>query len=213
MPVPAGGDATTDLYTTLEIVKRAIGSTAKTASGNPNGVLDDDLINSAIRAASRRLDSRCDTRFWADPAPVTRKVAVVGQTFYENGEQVLLLPAIASDTGLVIELGAGSAWSTATGWEYGPDSALIDGQPITRLYGGAGWLPAAGRARITARWGWPAVPDEIAEAAKLLAARYYGRKDSTAGVLGGSEWGAVRVSRFDPDIEDLIERFTLPGFA
>jgi hypothetical protein len=60
------------------------------------------------------------------------------------------------------------------------------------------------RVRVTARWGWPSVPDGVAQAAALLAARLYRRKDSPEGVLGSSEWGAVRVARFDPDVEGLI---------
>lgn len=201
-------DAAPALYTSLPIVKKALGKET---------VDRDDLIEGAIRAACRRIDLRCGApyrRFWADVAAKQRKVAVVGQSFYDDGDQVLLVPDISTAEGLLVESGSDStSWSTVTGWEYGPDDALLDGWPITQLRGEAGWLPATGRVRITARWGWPAVPDGISEAAKLLATRLYRRKDSAQGVMGSSEWGAIRVSRFDPDIEDLISGFTLDGFA
>lgn len=67
--------------------------------------------------------------------------------------------------------------------------------------------------RITAQFGWPAVPDDISEAALIQAARLFKRKDSPEGVIGNAEWGVVRLSRRDPDVWNLIEQYVLPGFA
>ena len=77
---------------------------------------------------------------------------------------------------------------------------------------GGGWCFAR-RARVTADWGWPAVPDAIVEATLLLANRRFMRKDSPEGIAGWAAEGPVRVSRFDPDIEDLVGPYVIPGFA
>jgi hypothetical protein len=67
--------------------------------------------------------------------------------------------------------------------------------------------------RITARWGWPSIPAEVEMATRLLAARLYKRKDSPQGVIASADWGAVRVSKTDPDVYALIHHLSIPGFA
>jgi hypothetical protein len=205
MPVPAGGDGSTDLYTDLETVKSSLGKI--TADDR------DELINNAIRSACRWIDRRTGRRFYADQAATARTFPIVGQSLYRDGEQVLLVDDIADETGLAVATGRTGAWTVVTGCETGPDNALAYGRAVTEIRAGSGWLPASGRIQVTARWGWPAVPDEIAQAAQLLAARLYRRKDSPQGVLGSSEWGVTRVSRVDPDVEALIGPFVIPVIA
>ncbi len=44
----------------------------------------------------------------------------------------------------------------------------------------------------------------LAESVALLtAARLYRRKDSPEGIIGSNDFGTVRVTRFDPDIESM----------
>lgn len=206
MPVPAGGDGVSDLYTDLPTVKSALGKTTDDDR--------DDLIESAIRAACRSIDRSTGRRFYADQVTSVRTFSVQGRLLCSGGEQTLLVDDIADPTGLAVASGGAGAWSPiTTGWEPGPDNALVHNRAITELYGGTGWLPSSGRIQVTAIWGWPSVPDEIAEAAKLLAARLYRRKDSPQGVVGSAEWGSVRVSRTDPDVEALISSFVIPVIA
>ena len=192
----------TDLYTDLPTMYEALGK---------NGVDPDAdvLIVKAIRAACRLIDRRTGRRFYADQTASARTFPVVGHMQYTGGEQVLLVDDIATADGLLVT----SAGVSLTGWATGPDNALVYGRPITQLSAPGGWLPASGRITVTARWGWPAVPDEIAQAAQLLAARLYRRKDSPQGVLGNSEFGVTRVSRIDPDVEALIAPFVIPVIA
>jgi hypothetical protein len=205
MPVPAGGDGQTDLYTDLDTVKSVL--TKITVDDR------DELIEASIRAACRQIDRKTGRYFYADATATARTVPVAGNSLYADGEQTLLVPDIASDAGMAVATGYTGNWAAATGWESGPDNALAFGRPITQIRSYGRWLPASGRLQITAIWGWPAVPDEIAEAAKLLAARLYRRKDSPQGVLGSSEWGTARVSRTDPDVEALIAPFVIPVIA
>lgn len=174
----------------------------------------DALLDKALSAASRSLDKTCGRRFWLDPEAVQRTYRTRGRVVCEDDGDLLLVDDIGSLTGLVVETGSGSSWSAVTGYETSPDNALLDGEPITGLLRVSGtWGTASARARITAQFGWPAVPDDITEAALIQAARLYKRKDSAEGVMGSAEWGVVRLSRRDPDVWNLIEPFILPGFS
>jgi hypothetical protein len=66
---------------------------------------------------------------------------------------------------------------------------------------------------VTAEWGWPSVPPEVEEAALLLANRRWMRRNSPEGVAGFGGEGPIQVSRFDSDIEDLLQPFIIPGFG
>lgn len=192
-------------YTDLATVKSSIGKF--TADDR------DDLIDQAILAASRMIDHRCGRSFSADPSATARTFPAAGRTMCVGLDQVLLVDDISTATGLAVAVGSTGSYVTATGWEAGPDNALVYGQPYTQLRAADGWLPSYTRVQVTAKWGWPSVPDEIAQAAQLLAARLYRRKDSPNGVIGSADWGTIRVSRFDPDIDALLDPYVLPGFA
>lgn len=174
----------------------------------------DTLLDKALSAASRSIDKTCGRRFWLDPEAVQRTYRTRGRVVREDDGDLLLVDDIGDITVLVVEIGSGSSFTAVTGYETSPDNALLDGQPITGLLRVSGtWGSASARARITTRFGWPAEPDDITEAALIQAARLYKRKDSAEGITGSAEWGVVRLSRRDPDVWNLIEPFILPGFA
>lgn len=176
----------------------------------------DGLLTRALAAASRSIDRTCGRRFWLDPEPVQRRFNPHGRVVCEDEGEVLLVDDIGSATGLIVETGSGSNWTAMTNYEPGPDNALLDGRPITSLLrpGGIWHLQAIGaRVRITARFGWPRVPEEVEQATLIQATRLFKRKDSPEGVTGSAEWGVVRLSRRDPDVYGLIENLILPGFG
>jgi hypothetical protein len=164
---------------------------------------DDALLTKVLSVASRRIDARTNRRFWLDPAPVQRVFGVAGRATPDGR---LLIDDIGSVDGLVVETGGSSAWSAVTGYELGPDNALVQGWPYTELVGS--W--SGTRVRITARWGWPGVPEDISMATLLLASRLYMRKDSPEGLTASAEFGSVRVSRWDPDVDALVAPYVQP---
>jgi hypothetical protein len=194
-------------YAGLPLVKLSLG---KLSSDDR-----DELIAARIRQSARRIDKRCGRRFYRDRAASPRVFSPSGRTLVDSaGDTVLLVPDIATADGLIVETGSASTgWTPVTGWEIGPDEALVDGWPITEIRGPRGWVPEVGRARLTAVWGWPWVPDDVEAANELHACRLYRRKDSPQGVLGNSEWGTARVSRLDPDVEDLLSPYLLTAIA
>ncbi|MFM9643138.1 phage gp6-like head-tail connector protein [Streptomyces turgidiscabies] len=193
-------------YTTAATLKLAL---------NTSDTTRDSLLTAAIAAASRGIDKHCGRRFFLDAAVSVRTYnPEIRTVLYETGE-LLIVDDIGSATGLVVETGdVGGTYSAITDYETWPENAIARGLPITGLlrYSGTWGHRGTSRVQVTAKWGWPAVPDEITQATILQALRLYKRKDSPEGVLGSAEWGAVRVGRVDPDVMTLIERFTLPGF-
>jgi len=80
-----------------------------------------------------------------------------------------------------------------------------------------GWpLSLYGRPTIevTTTWGYgTSVPDNIKQAALLMATRLFQRKASPLGFQAGaiSEFGPVRISRTDPDVAALLQGTKLFG--
>lgn len=190
--------------------------TVRLALGINNDTSRDDLIAGAIQAASRYIDDTCGRRFYADTSATARTYRLRGRCYRTDEGEALMVDDISSATGLAVALGSGSTYTTITDYETAPDNALVMGQPVTELIRTAGNWSGYGlttRVRVTARWGWPSVPDAIAEATKIQAARLYRRKDSPEGVLASAEWGAVRMTRMDPDVEALIRPYVIAPIA
>lgn len=174
----------------------------------------DGLLSKALGAASRSIDRACGRRFWLDAQPVQRTYNPRGRAVRQEDGELLLIDDIGSLTGLTVEAGRGGAFTPVTGYETSPDNALMDGKPVQGLLRLGGlWDLSTARVRVTARFGWPAIPDDITEACLIQAARLFKRKDSPEGVMGSAEWGVVRLSRRDPDVWNLIEPYRLDGFA
>jgi hypothetical protein len=197
----SGGPA---VYTTPELVKESL--------NEPTG--REALITEKVLAASRSIDRHCGRRFWLDTTATARILNPRGRVVADREGSRLLVDDIGHLTGLVVELG-----STTAGWtaittliEAEPTDAISKGEPVTSLLYAGRWL-AGPRVRVTARWGWPEIPQVVREATLIQALRLYKRKDSPEGVLGSAEWGAVRVSRLDPDVAKMLETLVLPGLG
>lgn len=201
-------------YTTRALVKHALGI-------DLGDTVDDAFIDAKIVSASRGIDQYCGTgrKFWLDSTASARIINPNGRTWYDRDGEHLLVPDIGTTAGLIVEVGRGSDWTDiTTSVEAEPVDALdLDPpQPITSLlYLSRSW-PRSNRqrVRITARWGAPAQPAVVGEAALIQTIRLYKRKDSPEGVLGSAEWGgAIRMSRIDPDVAAMLEKLVIPGLG
>lgn len=194
-------------YAPLDLLKTYVGLNVADDSR-------DQLLTLALQSASRLVDKDTGRRFWLDDEPVARVLDTAGLVLQHEG--LLLVPDIGDAAGLVVELGtAASGWSAVAGDQlaYAPPNAVAAGGPYTGLVWWGGWPSAPTQVRITARWGWPAVPSEITQATLIRAAALWKRQDSVEGVLGVGDWGAVRVTRNDPDYAALIGRYVVHAFA
>lgn len=158
----------------------------------------DTALQKRITRASRAIDDRTGRRFYLDAEASAR-------TFDGLGGGL-----VVDDIGSLTDLAVTLSGEAITDYETFPRNAIAKGRAIE-------WLSDARfingtKLIVTARWGWPDVPEGVREATFLLANRRWFRKDSPEGTSGQGE-GAMRLSRFDPDVEDLIGPFVLDGFA
>lgn len=193
-------------YVDLATVKLALGVTD---TGR------DTLIQNAIDAACALIDDQTGRTFGLDVSATAREYRVLGRVVCDRDGEALIVDDIGDEAGLLVEVGDGTTWTTLDAGTYDiePDNAIAHNRPVTRLRYVYGWWTGYRKARITARWGWPATPAEIAQAAQIQAERLYRRKDSPEGVAGSSDWGLVRVPNVDPDVRALLAPFMLPGFG
>ncbi len=175
---------------------------------------DDTKIALAISSASRWIDTYCNRRFWLDPTPVAR-------TFVPQDLTLLTYIDDIGDPSVSIKTdpaGDGTfeiTWQTSD-FELLPVSAPTaypEPKPWTgiRAVGTLTfpwlvntWLTRYDRIQITAKWGWPQVPDAVHQAAIIQAARLFARRSSIDGIAGGVDF-ALRVSnKLDPDVASLL---------
>lgn len=203
----------TTTYCTLAEVKSALRITDNA---------DDTALTRTIKAASRRIDQKCNRRFWIDDTVSARTYAI-------KTPMLVLVDDIATTTGLIVEIDTtgNGAWFTLTNgsdYQLEPLNALAKGFPVNTIRSlntqsfptstPTFWpTPYAQQAlmRVTAKWGFPTVPDQVVEACIMLAARQFRRLDSPLGVAGFGEMGVVNVRRFDPDIDELLAPFVIPS--
>lgn len=157
-----------EYYITRDTLKLALDIT---------GTDRDALLDVALAAASRAVDDHCGRRFNADATASARVYSPCDHLVRSADGDLMIVHDISSTTDLLVEVGAsgGASWAPVTDVETGPDNALALGRPITflRSLGGSWWTYTAGtgRIRVTAHWGWPAVPEPIAQVTLSLAAR------------------------------------------
>lgn len=189
---------------------------------------DASRLKKAISASARVIEDACGGPrgrrvFTLDIETSPRLFRIRDNVLTEPGGQLLLVDDIGNLTGIIVEIGDGVTWETVTDYRAEPLNALARGEPITELrrvnqqaFLPARWVPeqlvaADPLARVTTRWGWPAVPEAVPDANRILAERYYRRKDAWAGVAGFGESGLARLQAEDPDVAMQIEPYIRQG--
>jgi hypothetical protein len=191
-------------------------SDLKASLGIGTDTTRDGLLMAALTGASRAIDRRCGRTFYADTTATARTFRVQGRATRKGCETWVNVDDIATATGVIVELGilGGTTYAATTDYELGPENAPAWGDPYWQVMFPFGLLYGREtRLRVTARWGFPAIPDPVTQATLLYAARLFRRKDSPEGIAGTTEWGAVRVSSRDPDVEALLAPYVIPSFA
>lgn len=176
----------------------------------------DPFLQSALNAAARGFDrdtGRNPGGFELAAAVSQRHFSVARNVVYDrgSGRYKLMVDEIGSLTGLIVETGGDSTWTAVTDYRVEPRTSPGDRQPVTALSRLSGW--GCDEVRVTALWGWPVTPDDVAEAVLIGAHRLYLRKDTPEGIKSGGEFGAVRLSRVDPDYQRIAQSYSLPGIA
>jgi hypothetical protein len=171
-----------------------------------NDTVDDVLFETRIEEASRVIDDYCNRRFYADSAATARIFVAAEST-------TVVVDDISSTSGLVVKTdsaGDGTYATTlgAADFQSEPLNAVSRGVPITMIRTtNSGYLPTAAApagVQVTAKWGWPAVPEPVQSACVILAGRLVKRGDSLLGVAGFGDLGAITVRSIDPDVQRML---------
>lgn len=161
---------------------------------------DDAILEAAVNASSRWIDSYCGWRFWQD-------ATVVARTFYPDDEDELCLieepggDGISTATGLIVKLDNDGDGVFETTLTIGTDFLL---RPTNALVRVPAWpyteialtgtqmfvedLYNRPTVEVTAKWGFPAVPDDVTAACLLLARDLY--KEIKSAPFGVADFGA-----------------------
>jgi hypothetical protein len=157
----------------------------------------DDQLQAVLSAAESFIDQFAGRSFTLDEEPSTR-------TFVVERDYVSVI---------VDDIGASGATYSDTNAQVvqEPRNALAKGEPVTSLRARYGWVvadPCDPTVEVTARWGYPSVPDPIRQATLIQANRLYKRADSPEGLAGfGNDGAAFRVTRLDPDVQALVRPY------
>ena len=176
------------------------------------------VLERAIKACTGGISQYCSRNF-SLTASTALLFALDNAYEFDLGpfNDLVTLDALATDA-----TGDGTfetTWTSAD-WELLPLNVASgpEQRPYTRIracgsktfpYLAPGETGRTGRVRLTATWGWPAIPDAVRQACLLHSARIFNRKESPQGVIGWGDFGAVRVRNTDPDVIDLLADYRL----
>ena len=196
--------AITNGYATLAQVKASLRITDS---------VDDDLIELAIEAASREIDSATERQFF--PTTATR-------IYRPQDSYITQIDDLNSLTTLKTSSAADGNYDitwTASDHQLEPLNGLAGGisTPATQIRAvGDYTFPLDGgeaTVQVVGSFGFATTPTAIKQATVLLASRIFKRNDSPLGVAGFGDLGVVRVSRLDPDIDAMISPYKKVRFA
>ena len=200
--------AITNGYTTLNAMKSYLSISDST---------DDTILETMVESASRSIDRIANRRFYLDSSASARQYRAYNDVFAyvdDIGTTSSLVVAIDEDGDGTFE----TTLTLNTDYLLDPLTAPSLGRPYTQLtmvnttytwpiFPGMfsnGLRPGV---QVTARWGWPSVPDDIEMACQILTADLYKRKDSPGGVLGLGDLGAIRMSPLGRDVTAMVRAY------
>lgn len=176
--------------------------------------VDNTMLASTITSASLWIDGYCQRSFAAAGTATSDRDFIPSSRY----EPLMIDDAVAVTAVKIDDDLDGSFGETLTTADY-------QLEPVNSRAGGLSWpytrivpiedgywprdiLNDRATVRVTARWGWSAVPDAVRQAAVMQASRLFARLDSPLGVAGFGEMGAMRVSfKVDPDVALLLSPY------
>ena len=179
--------------------------------------VDDTLLENMIESASRSIDRIANRRFYLDSTASAREYRV-------SSPVILYTDDIGTTTGLIVKTdddGDGTFETTLTlntDYIMDPLTALSLGRPFTQItivststtfpiFPGLFQNGLRPGVQVTAKFGWPSVPDDINQACLILTADLYKRKDSPGGILGLGDLGAIRMSPLGRDVTQIVRAY------
>lgn len=151
----------------------------------------------ACQAATEMIQVACDRTFFADTVASAR--VFVPSTYWSCE-----VDDIASTSGLIVKTdddadGVFETTWAASDYQLEPLNQRLNGQPWPYTKVGAvgsrefsfdGRRPLV---QVTAKWGWPAIPSAIRQAAQIQATSLFKSADAPLGIAGFGDVGVMRL--------------------
>jgi hypothetical protein len=202
----------TNAYVAVSDLREQLGDSAEK--------LNEALLERAINATSRAVDKFCGRRFWTDSGLSTR-------LYRPEDPYRAMVDDISTATGMVVRTDDNtdgtwvSTWA-ATDYQLEPlNRGVASGTDTPTAFAWWRIVPISAKffvlhprrptLQVTAQFGWSAVPDDVVQAVLIKAVSLFKRKDAPFGVAGFADFGAVRITRNDPDVTELLGPYTIPG--
>lgn len=177
----------------------------------PVGADDEQYLATLVGAVSRQIEHHCGRQF-NDAGTTSARV------YRPTTDRLVIVDDFSTDTGLIVavdNVNDGTYAKTVANYNLEPTNGIRHGRtgwPYNRIETFSGDLlplhtyrPGV---RVTARWGWAAVPADVVQAALIQAARVYQRRYSPGGLVGQGDF-VFRVSgRPDPDVVEMLSPYT-----
>lgn len=195
----SGTPVTGNLYSTVASLKTRLGISDTT---------DDTTLGLILTGVCRAIDGYCGQSFYQDSAASVRY-------FTAQDKRTVFVDPLVSVTTLAtdsdIDRTYSQTWAT-TDYDLMPANASSRNRPYTWIEqapdGDYNFPTRSLGVKLTAVWGWPAVPAAVGEAALLWAERLYKRKDAPFGIASFIEAGEMRlIKEIDPDVQTLLKPF------
>ena len=214
-------DMVADAYATMADFRLHLRVTATTDATDPDSVLE--LV--ALESAARAIERACSRRFAVDtetptaryytPTIIEGRDPIVYATssfpFSWLRHYVMTIDDVTDTTGMLVDFdttGNGDYNTNTTAYRVGPTNAPARGLPYSRIIFNTGVYPPIYEesVRVTADWGWTAIPNTIRQANLIQAARFFQRRDAAFGIAGSPAMGnEIRLlSKLDPDVAVLV---------
>jgi hypothetical protein len=155
----------------------------------------DENLQDSIDSASGEIEKHCNRQFQRADAATARIFAPASSTRCPVDD-------FWSTVDLVVEVDSNDDGTFATvvppsDYELYPANGVVDGQvgwPYYEINLVNGTFPAGRRTnsvRVTAKWGWVAVPSAVRQAAVIIAAETFQLKDAPFGTAGMDQFGNI----------------------
>lgn len=175
--------------------------------------IDDTLLELCVESASRDIDGACERVFY-QTAGATRTYVPTDSFTVDIDDLVSLTTLKTSSGGVNFDI----TWESgdyqleplnnfASGIQYPANRIRAIGSYLFPVWEPSNVNAQEATVQVVGTFGWSSIPTAIRQATILLAMRHYKRYDSPLGIAGFSDVGAVRVSRIDPDVQNLIQPF------
>lgn len=177
----------------------------------------DVQLQDAINSATTEINNFCGRQFGKDDALTARhytpdsRFSLITDDFYDATGLTLAIADGYGNYGLPF---------TPLPTELIPLDGIVDGQPgwpyneIRGQYGyayaGSGLYNGTQTVRVTAKWGWAAVPAPVKQATLIVAAQTYRLSDTPLGVAGMEKQfgGVVKVTDL-PQVASKLKRYVV----